>query len=68
MAYPAPTTPEVVSVRMPRRGGPAERLAIVLARYAPLESVRVQFCDNGQRAHVVPQSISWSTSPKGVTC
>lgn len=51
----------LVSVRMPRRnGGRIERLATVLAEYPALRQVRVQFCDNGQRALVVPQSVAWS--------
>lgn len=46
-------------VRMPKRdGGHHERLAVVLNTYPALKRVRVQFCDDGQRAHVVPQSIS----------
>lgn len=50
---------EVVIVRMPKRGGGHhERLAVVLNNYPALKRVRVQFCDDGQRAHVVPQSVS----------
>lgn len=46
-------------VRMPKRGGGhRERLATVLNSYPALKQVRVQFCDDGQRALVVPQSIS----------
>jgi len=46
-------------VRMPKRGGGHhERLALVLNRYPSLKRVRVEFCDDGQRAHVAPQSIS----------
>ena len=60
-------TPQLVSVRMPRRqGGSVERLATVLAPYPALGQVRVQFCDNGQRAFVVPQSIAWATGPQEV--
>ena len=57
------SAPTLVSVRMPRRGGGhIERLATVLARFDALKQVRVEFCDNGQRALVAPQSIAWASS------
>ena len=50
---------EVVMVRMPKRGGGYhERLAKVLNSYPALKRLRVEFCDDGQRAHVAPQSIA----------
>jgi hypothetical protein len=55
--------PQIISVRMPRRGGgQRERLATVLARYPALGQIRVQFCDDGQRALIVPQSIAWAAT------
>ncbi len=60
---------EIVFVRMPRRnGGIVQRLAVVLGRYPALSQVRVEFCDNGQRAHVVPHSVSTVSSAEVATC